>query len=170
MLIYLKVYSIKQQINFLIPCHPKCSYLTLSNQLELLLTQILIDNIFSYYISLRKFKSNHFRLLTTISHCTTYSNVPNRKTNIFERDWSKFYHEELMLDYFTVDWPQTLKLQNNNIDASFQNFFDSMSNIFDKHAPFKKITEYELQFRNNPWIIPALQNSISVKNKFLKLY
>ena len=64
---------------------------------------------------------------------------------ILESDWSKFNHEEFILDYFSADWPHTIKLQNNNIDASFQIFFDSMSNILDKHATFKKITKYKLK-------------------------
>ena len=54
------------------------------------------------------------------------------------------------LVYFSVDWPHTLKLQNNNTDASFQNVFDSMDNILDKHVPFKKITKYKLKFRTKP--------------------
>ena len=124
--------SIKQQMNFLIPCHPICSYLLylltfLSNQLELLLTRRLSLKIF--------FPVINFRSFTTISYCSSYfSNVPNRKANIFKPDWSKFNHEEFILDYFSLDWSHTLKLQNNNIDASLQNFSDSMSNILDKYA------------------------------------
>ena len=89
---------------------------------------------------------------------------------IFKRDWywSRFNHEKFILDYFSVDWLHTLKLQNNNIDASFQSFFDSMNNTPDKHAPFKKITKYKLKFKTKPWIITALQKSISIKNKSFK--
>ena len=89
---------------------------------------------------------------------------------MFERDWSKFNHEEFILDYFSVDWPHTLKMQNNNINASFQNFFDSISNILDKHGLFKKITKYKLKSKTKPWITPALQESISIKNKIFKNY
>ena len=44
---------IKQQMNFLIPCHPICSYLMLPNQLELLLTQRLSQIISFPIISLK---------------------------------------------------------------------------------------------------------------------
>ena len=135
----------------------------------------LIDNIFSNYISqdivsgnLTATISDHLPQFLITPHI--FSNVPNRKTNIFEHDWSKFIHEEFILDYFSVDWPHTLKLQNNNIDASFQNFFDSMNNILHKHAPFKKITKYKIKFRAKPWITPALQKSIFIKNKIFKNY
>ena len=135
----------------------------------------LIDNIFSNYISqdivsgnLTPTISDHLPQFLIAPHI--FSNVPNRKTNIFESDWSKFNHEEFILDYFLVDWLHTLKLQNNNIDASFQNFFDSMNNILDKHAPFKKIAKYKIKFRTKPWITPALQQSILIKNKIFKNY
>ena len=45
-----------------------------------------------------------------------------------------------------------------------------MNNILDKHAPFKKITKYKLKFRTKPWITPALQKFISIKNKIFKNY
>ena len=46
-----------------------------------------------------------------------------------------------------------------------------MNNILDKHAPFKKITKYELKFKTRPWITTAiLQKSLSIKNKILKNY
>ena len=49
-------------------------------------------------------------------------------------------------------------------------FSDSMNNILDKHAPFKKIAKYKLKFRTKPCITPALQKSISIKNKIFKNY
>ena len=138
-------------------------------------SKTLIDNIFSNYISqdivsgnLTATISDHLPQFLIAPHI--FSNVPNRKTNIFERDRSKFNHEEFILDYFSVDWPHTLKLQNNNIDASFQKIFDSMNNILDKHALFKKITKYKLKFRTKPWISPELQKSIFIKNKIFKNY
>ena len=107
-------------MNFLIPCHRICSYLILPNQLELLLTQRLPLIIFFPIIS-----PNQLELLLTqrlpliiffpivSGNLTTaisdhlpqflipphiFSNVPNRKTNIFERDWSRFNHEKFILD------------------------------------------------------------------------
>ena len=90
-------------MNFLILYSPICSYLILSNQLELLLT--LNDNIFSNYISQEIVSGN---LTATISHHLPQfliaphilSNVPNRETNISECDWSRYSHEGFILDYF----------------------------------------------------------------------
>ena len=98
------------------------------------------------------------------------SNAPNKKTNIIERDWSTLNHEELIQDFFSVDWSYTSKLQNNKIDSSFQYFFESLNNMFDKLAPFKKINKHKLKFKTKPWITIALQKSISIKNKTVKNY
>ena len=45
-----------------------------------------------------------------------------------------------------------------------------MNNILDKHAPFKKITKYNLKLRAKPWITPALYKSVSIKDKIFKNY
>ena len=94
-----------------------------------------------------------------------FSNAPNKKSNIFELDWSKLNREEFILDYFAIDWPHILKLQNNDTNTSFQIFFDSMSRILDEHAPLKQLSKYKLKFKTKPWIAIALQKSISIKNK-----
>ena len=43
-----------------------------------------------------------------------------------------------------------------------------MKTILDKHAPFEIITKSKLKFGTKPWITPALQKSISIKNKAFK--
>ena len=40
----------------------------------------------------------------------------------------------------------------------------------DVHAPLKKVNKYRLKFKTKPWITPALQKSISVKNNLLKKF
>ena len=37
-------------------------------------------------------------------------NIPGNKSNIYERDWSKFDRENFILDYFSVDWEDLLKI------------------------------------------------------------
>ena len=38
----------------------------------------------------------------------------------------------------------------------------------DVHAPLKKVNKFKLKFKTEPWITPALQKSISIKNNLLK--
>ena len=130
----------------------------------------IIDNIFSNYISQEIISGN---LTSTISdhlpqfliEPLIFPNAPNKISNIVGRNWSKFNREEFILDYFAIDWPHILKLQNNDTNTSFQIFFDSMSRILDEHAPLKQLSKYKLKFKTKPWITIALQKSISIKNK-----
>ena len=76
----------------------------------------IIDNIFSNYISqeiisrnLTSTTSDHLPQFLIALHI--FSNAPNKKSNIFERDWSKFNCEEFIQDYFAIDSPHILKLQ-----------------------------------------------------------
>ena len=49
-------------------------------------------------------------------------------------------------------------------------FSNNMSSILDTHAPLKKVNKYKLKFKTKPWITPALQKSISIKNNLLKKF
>ena len=53
-----------------------------------------------------------------------------------------------------------------------ENFVNNMNYLFDKHAPFKKISKYKLKFKtmDKPWITAALQKSLSIKNALFKRY
>ena len=69
----------------------------------------LIDNVFSNVIDPDIISGN---LTTTISdHLPQFSIIPDmsgnisgNKSNIYERDWSKFDRENFILDYFSADW------------------------------------------------------------------
>ena len=67
----------------------------------------IIKNIFSNYISQEIISGN---LTSTISGQVSqfliaphrFSNPPNKKSNIFERDRSKLNGEEFIIDYFAI--------------------------------------------------------------------
>ena len=91
----------------------------------------LIDNIFSNVIDLDKISGN---LTATISdHLpqfaiipNMFANIPSNKSNIYERDWSKFDREHLILDYFSVDWEDLLKIYEIYADNSTIMFLDKI--------------------------------------------
>ena len=66
------------------------------------------------------------------------SNPPSTKSNIFERDWSKFDQENFILNYLLVDWENLIKSGNRHVDKSFMNFLTKFNSILDIHAPLKK--------------------------------
>ena len=52
-------------------------------------------------------------------------------------------------------------------DFSFECFLKKFNLILDKHVPLTKLTKQKLKSETKPWIIPGLQQSISIKNKLL---
>ena len=93
-----------------------------------------------------------------------------QKSNIYERDWSKFIQTDFLLDYFDKDWSDVLQLDQQDVNLSIESFLDNMNSILDEHAPLKRINKYKLKFKSKPWIITAIKKSITVKNKLLKRF
>ena len=89
----------------------------------------LIDNIFSNNIDPDIISGN---LTATISeHLPQFSifpdmfgNIPSNKSNIYERDWSKFDREHFILDYFFADWENLLKIDELTAGNSTKMFLD----------------------------------------------
>ena len=138
-------------------------------------SKTLIDNIFSNFISPDIISGN---ITATISdHLPQFSFVPNilsnpstQKSNYYERDWSKFKQENFILDYFDKDWADLLQIDQQNVNLSMDIFLNKMDSILNTHAPLKKVNKYKLKFKTKPWITPALQKSISIKNNLLKKF
>ena len=135
----------------------------------------LLDNIFSNFISKDIICGN---ITATISdHLpqflvspNTFANPPSNKSNVFERDWSKFDQENFILDYFDIDWSNLLNLNEKNVDLTTNNFLNAMNSLLNKYASFKKISKCKLKFKTEPWITFGIQKSISIKNKLLKKF
>ena len=139
-------------------------------------SKTLIDNIFSNVISYEVISGN---ITATISdHLPQFLFVPNvfsnpscQKSNIYERDWSKFVQQNFVLDYFDKDWSDVCQLDQQDMNLSINSFLNNMNSILlDEHAPLKRVNKYKLKFKSKPWITPAIQKSISVKNNLLKRF
>ena len=84
-----------------------------------------------------------------------------------ELTWSNFDQENFILDYSSIDWNETLKIEEQNIDYSTEIFLNKINELVNNFAPYKKTNKYKLKFKSKPWITPGLQKSFSVKNKLL---
>ena len=98
-----------------------------------------------------------------------FGNIPGNKSNIYERDWSKFDQENFILDYFPVDWEDLLKITELNADNSTEIYLDKINILLDTYAPLKKVNKYKLEFKSKPWITQGLQKSIFVKTNCLQI-
>ena len=94
-----------------------------------------------------------------------FGDIPGN--NIYERDWSKFDIENFILDYFSVEWEDLLKIDELNADKSTKKFLDKINMLLDTYAPLKIVKKYKLKFKSKLWITLGLQKSISVKHKLL---
>ena len=99
-----------------------------------------------------------------------FSNPYCQKSNIYERDWSKFVQQDFFLDYFDKDWSDVLQRNQQYMNLSINSFLDKMNSILDEHAPLKRVNKYKLKFKSKPWITPAIRKSISIKNNLLKRF
>ena len=90
-------------------------------------SKTLIDNTFSNFISPEIISG--YRIATLSDHLPQLSFVPNilsnpctQKFNYYERDWSKFKQENVILDYFDKDWADLLQIDQQNVHLSMDFF------------------------------------------------
>ena len=98
------------------------------------------------------------------------SNPLCNKSNILERDWSKFNKENFILDYFDKNGSEIFQLDQQNVNLSVDFYLDHMNAILDIHAPYNKVNKYKLRFKIKPWITLAFQKSVSVKYCLLRKF
>ena len=79
-----------------------------------------------------------------------FGNISNNKSNIYEREWSTFDREKFILDYFSVDREDLLKIDELNADNSTNIYSDEINMLLDTYAPLKKINKYKLKFKSKP--------------------
>ena len=99
-------------------------------------SKTLIDNIFSNVLSFEAISGN---ITATISdHLTQFLFAPNvlsnplcNKSNVLERDWSKFDKENFILDYFDKIWSEILHLDQHNVNLSMDSYLDHMNASLD---------------------------------------
>ena len=53
-----------------------------------------------------------------------FGNISGKKSNIYEKDWSKFDQENFILDYFSADWEDLLKIDEIYADNSNKIYLD----------------------------------------------
>ena len=97
-------------------------------------------------------------------------NIASNKSNIFERDWNKFHRENFILDYFSINWRDLLKIDELNVDNSIQMYLEKINILLDTYPPLKRIDKNKLRFKSKLWITLGLQKSKSAKNKLLNKF
>ena len=104
----------------------------------------LIDNIFSNVFDPDIISGN---VTATISEYLSqfavisnmFGDISGNKSNIYEKDWSKFDRENFILDYFSVNWENLLKTDELNADNSTKKYLEKNNMLLGTYAPFKKL-------------------------------
>ena len=97
----------------------------------------MIDNIFSNTIentisgNLTSTTSDHLPQFIILPNI--FSNPPSNKSNIYEKDWSKFAQENFILDYFSLDWNSLIN-NDKDVNLSFNNFLKTINAILGNYA------------------------------------
>ena len=112
-----------------------------------------IDNIFSDVLSCGK---QYLETTATISdYLPQFSFASNvlsypscNKSNIRERDWSKFKKKNYILDYFDKNQSEKFQLDQQNVNPSMEVHLDNINSILDTYAPLNRVDKYKLKFQN----------------------
>ena len=114
-------------------------------------------------------------LLGISDHLPSFPIVPKpnqnhipKKHNIYKRFTKNIDRENLILDFLSINWPECLEANTNDVNHSFSNLFAKITELLDKHAPLKKVSQKQFKQKLKPWITDRILDKISLKNKFLK--
>ena len=84
-----------------------------------------------------------------------------------KRNWCKFEQEHFILDYFSIDWEDMVKIDEINLDNSTQLYLEKIDILINTYLLLVRTNKYKLKVKSNAWITLRLKKSISIKNKLL---
>ena len=114
-------------------------------------SQTLIDNIFSSVINDDCIAGN---LISPISdHHSQFLIIPNyttqnSKKDIYKRNFKHFSSKKFITDLEKLSWDNILNVSEGNVNKSFQNFSNKITDILDKHVPITKLSLKEMKSGN----------------------
>jgi len=79
------------------------------------------------------------------------SNLP-KTYKLFKRDYSKLDSEALISDVGNVNWSEVLGSESGATDVNtvFQNCYDRITEIINKHASIRKLSRKEIKSLSKP--------------------
>ena len=138
-------------------------------------SKTLIDNIFSNSIA----ENLSGNLTTSISdHLPQFVILPlseklakPEKNNTYKRNFKNINKDQLIHDFSAIDWQNTLNLDRNDSNYSFNMFLENINNrILNNHAPFRKISNRNFKRQQKPWITRGILTSIKKRNNLFSKF
>ena len=129
----------------------------------------LIDNIFLNDLSCTSKGGN---IITSISdhfmqfcYLDVFHNSKDKiKSLKSSRNWRIFNKREFESEFSQIDWNSKLS-PTLDVNKSSQVFYETITQLLNEMAPFKKLTKKEFSLRQSPWITPGILKSMKVRDK-----
>ena len=96
------------------------------------------------------------------------ANIQNKSKKVFKRDYS-IDRNALIEDFKMIDWTYHFH-SRNTVDEMYDTFYAMTNEIINKHIPLKKLSRKAVKQTAKPWVTPAIQTSIIIKNKYYKKF
>ena len=131
----------------------------------------LIDNIFTNIVeakitagNLTTCLSDHMPNFMILEKAMSYS----KKAKLVKRDFTNFIKEDYLNDLRSINIDCVINV--NDMDAIYDVFHMQLTNIIDKHAPFKTFSNREAKWLQKPWISKGIRKSLGVQHKMYNKY
>ena len=115
--------------------------------------------------------SDHYPILCQIDAIRSSRKSESRQS--FYRDKSKFnpnVFNDNMNDNLNDFFIQLPSITNENFNEIFNMFVDQIWQVFNKHAPLKKVSRKHKRLQKKPWLTTELLSSINMKRKLYKTH
>jgi len=139
----------------------------------------LIDNIFSNQYNPDIISGN--LTLPISDHLPSFCIFPKpnqnhlpKKHNMYKRDRKNFKDkEDFMLfreDFLEINWFEKLEIEKNDVNYSFNSFYDEIEGLMDKYLPLKKVSKKDYKRNFKPWITHGILTSMKRRDKLFGKY
>ena len=71
-----------------------------------------------------------------------------------------------VLDHFDIDWPNILKLEEENVNSATSNFLDAINSVLNKYAPLKKLNKYKFRLKKTLGLLLVFKNQSIFKTNY----
>ena len=92
-----------------------------------------------------------------------YTITQNSKKDIYKRNFKHFSSKKFITDFEKVNWDNILNIFEGNVNKSFKNFSNKITDILNKHVLSLK----EIESSNKSWLTKGILKSINQKNCYL---
>ena len=133
----------------------------------------LIDNIFFNSLEFSSYSGNllieisdHLMQFLIIEGFVKEKAIP--EINLYKRNFKHFNDDEFSRSLYQLDWENIVKIEDRDINASYSNFYRSITFLLDEFAPFYKVSKKEYKLKFKPWINSEILDLIKERDKVFK--